>query len=197
MEEAVLVVLRHPYAAFAKTLLEPQRYPDLRVYPGGPPQPPYDVTAHTLPLLMGVTVALAQDSLRTPLSGPVDPPRATPGYPGFDGPDAPRVGLYRSHAGPIDEGWTRWVFDTWKIPYASIVDSVIRAGRLKEKLDVVVLPISRRSSCSTVSPAARYPILSGRAWQRRRARTSLVRPKRGARSYAHEASRSRRALLLR
>jgi zinc carboxypeptidase len=135
-----VIVLRQPYAAFAKTLLEPQRYPDLRVYPGGPPQPPYDVTAHTLPLLMGVTVALAQDSLRTPLSGPVDPPRATPGYPRFDGPDAPRVGLYRSYAGPIDEGWTRWVFDTWKIPYASIVDSVIRAGRLKEKLDVVVLP---------------------------------------------------------
>jgi hypothetical protein len=50
------------------------------------------------------------------------------------------VGLYRSYAGPIDEGWTRWVFDTWKIPYASIMDSAIRAGGLKEKLDVVVLP---------------------------------------------------------
>ena len=135
-----VVVLRQPYAAFAKALLEPQRYPDRRLYPGGPPQPPYDVTAHTLPLLMGVTVSLAQDSLRTPLSGPIDPPRATPGYPGFGTGEAPRVGVYRSYAGAIDEGWTRWVFDTWKIPYVSLVDSVVRAGKLKEQLDAIVLP---------------------------------------------------------
>ena len=132
-----VIVLRQPYAAFAKTLLEVQHYPDRRLYPNGPPEKPYDVTAHTLPLLLGVNAIVATDSLRVPLSAPIQL-RAVPFVPPLG--DAPRIGLYKSYKAAIDEGWTRWVFDNWKVPYSSVVDSVVRAGKLKDHFDVIILP---------------------------------------------------------
>ncbi|MFW6129289.1 MAG: M14 family zinc carboxypeptidase [Candidatus Aminicenantaceae bacterium] len=55
-EGTFIIFMAQPYGGFAKTLLERQDYPEIREYPGGPLKVPYDVVAHTLPLLMGVNV---------------------------------------------------------------------------------------------------------------------------------------------
>jgi zinc carboxypeptidase len=55
------------FAAMAREVLDVQRYPDLRQYPGGPPERPYDAAGWSLPLQMGVRVLAAT----TPLSADV------------------------------------------------------------------------------------------------------------------------------
>jgi len=61
-----MISMHQPYSGYAKALLEPQHYPNLLLYPGGPPQRPYDVTAHTLPLLFGVDVKFLDKGIYGP-----------------------------------------------------------------------------------------------------------------------------------
>ncbi|UCE42426.1 MAG: hypothetical protein JSV17_05560, partial [Candidatus Aminicenantes bacterium] len=50
-----------------------------------------------------------------------------------------RLGLYKPWVANMDEGWTRWIFDTWEFPYTTLHDAEIRSGQLKQKYDVIVL----------------------------------------------------------
>lgn len=135
------VRMAQPYGAFAKTLLEAQHYPDLRDAEGHP-VPPYDVTAHTLTLLMGVHAEPVYRPVKTgerikvvkliPAGGP-DRFHTSP-------LPAPRRGLYKSHVPSMDEGWTRWVFEENGLQYSTLEDAEVRAGNLRAKYDSIVIP---------------------------------------------------------
>ncbi|MEN6559982.1 MAG: M14 family metallopeptidase [Acidobacteriota bacterium] len=71
-----VVKTAQPYKTFAWALLDRQKYPDLRQYPGGPPIPPYDNAAWTLPLQMGVIC----DKIEEPFEAKLDKLDAVP-YP--------------------------------------------------------------------------------------------------------------------
>ncbi|MBD3207767.1 hypothetical protein GF319_15665 [Candidatus Bathyarchaeota archaeon] len=64
-EDSYVVILNQPYGGFAQTLLEKQVYPDLRETKDAPPIVPYDVTAHTLGLQLGVDVVKVESELDT------------------------------------------------------------------------------------------------------------------------------------
>jgi len=135
-----VVLTRQPFGGFGNTLLERQKYPNLFEYPGGPPKRPYDVTAQTLPLLFGVDIAsVSGDAPATtaPIAPVAEPARIVPS---FTGSRRSGVAIYRSYTAPMDEGWTRWLFDVNQVPFTSLVDRDIRAGNLNQRFDVIILP---------------------------------------------------------
>ena len=57
LEGSFFVLAAQPARSALVDLFEEQDYPDVRLYPDGPPVLPYDVTGYTLPLQMGVRYA--------------------------------------------------------------------------------------------------------------------------------------------
>jgi hypothetical protein len=69
----------------------------------------------------------------------------------------PRLGLYKSYAASMDEGWTRWVFGQYGIPYQGLHDAEIRAGNLRAKYDLILIPDQSPASLLRGLPAGSVP----------------------------------------
>lgn len=77
------VIPPQAFRPYVIDLMEPKRYPDRRQYPGGPPEPPYDMTGYELSLQMGVSA----DRIREPFPLPERAVEAIPPAPArVDGP---------------------------------------------------------------------------------------------------------------
>ncbi len=221
-----VVKLSQPYKPYAWALLQRQKYPDIRQYPGGPPEPPYDNAAWTLPLQMGVSC----DEIMTPFEAKLEklerapsPAADLPKQAAFYALDCrtntsyalafgllksgaavnrskdkfktgqaelppgsfivkntpevtkalagllekyplgvfalaeaanipmaplqnPRIGLYQSWRGNMDEGWTRYIFDDMGIGFTTLHNQDFKPPKdkkgqkadLRAKFDVIV-----------------------------------------------------------
>jgi len=208
-----------PYGKFIEEMLTSQRYPEVRPAPGNPYIfQPYDVTAWTLPLLMGVktervsvgaeqakafrvatdtdwpkggvmgrgavlaigpeqnnATKLANAVLKA--KGAVSQTTEAFNYEQFNFPagtflfdnnadvaklaetyhvtmsalrskpsaktvplKALRVGLYKPFLASMDEGWTRFVLEQYGFAPVSIENKAIKAGKLNDSFDVIILP---------------------------------------------------------
>jgi len=150
-----IVFANQPYQKNVLALFEPQVYPD-RVTATGEAERPYDVAGWTMPMQMGLeswAIFSIQETenqrrlgaiksendvrrdLGLPLSTTDKSPIANPIKPGV------RIGIYQnSRAGNMDEGWTRYVFDTFNVPFESVGEAAINQASPSARFDVMILP---------------------------------------------------------
>lgn len=237
-----VVLMSQPYRPHVKALLGPQKYPEMRQYPGGPPVPPYDNAAWTLPMLMGVDVQLVRKPFDAKLKKltavpypTVAPPTAGPAYLVLDASlnasyavalgllrenvqvvralqpvgigarrlptgsflvknDAaarkvlapltskwhvstlaldgiqnlktaplknPRIGIYQSYGGNMDEGWFRYLLDSWNVPFVTLRNKDVTeakvSGGLQSKIDVLVFASEDEPSIVNGAPEPGSP----------------------------------------
>jgi len=149
-----IIFLTQPQRSNIQALFEPQIYPN-RLTGQGEAERPYDVAGWTLPLQMGIDAPavvsireLASERKLTLLKD-ANQVRADLALALKKGDESPiknpvkhpvRIGIYKGSMSNMDEGWTRFVFDTFNVPYSSLRDVDMRQGALNSKFDAVILP---------------------------------------------------------
>ncbi len=226
-EGSYVVLAGQAFRPHLMDLLEKQVYPDMRVYPDGPPDVPYDISGWTLPIQMHVRTVRVDEPFEAEGMEPVDAARVWPGSVVGEGrwgwalaarsnaaaiavnrllgegarvgvaPDGvlagdremgrgayviraegvtvdrlralaadlgvdfvgmrreprgqlitmetPRIGLYKSWQANMDEGWTRWVLNTYDFPVDTLHDAEIRTADLS-RYHAIILPDQRAES---------------------------------------------------
>jgi hypothetical protein len=150
-----IVFINQPYRQNVLALFEPQVYPD-RTTATGEAERPYDVAGWTLPMSMGIetpavisltepsdqrklTLIKSENDVRKDLALPLwtsdKSPVVNPIKPGI------RVGIYQnSRSGNMDEGWTRYVFDAFNVPFKSVNETTLNDADPSANFDALVLP---------------------------------------------------------
>ncbi|MEO6259825.1 MAG: M14 metallopeptidase family protein [Thermoanaerobaculia bacterium] len=133
------IPMAQPYSKFVVEMLEPQRYPEVRLQAGKDILRPYDVATWTLPLAMGVKVehTVLPENISTTRVTAIQPETKAV-IKKHEGQAKPRVAIYTPWGGAIDEGWTRWVLDQYGFAPKSIHAQEVKAGL--QTYDAVILP---------------------------------------------------------
>ena len=133
------VPLAQPYSKFVLEMLEPQRYPEVRLQAGRDILRPYDVATWTLPLQMGVKVERTTMPANTVRVTDIKPATKEVIARGQRLAKKPNVATYKPWQASMDEGWTRWLLDTYGVPVKGLSNQEIQKGGLAG-YTAVILP---------------------------------------------------------
>jgi hypothetical protein len=166
-----IVFVAQPQRTNVLALFEPQIYPN-RLTGQGEAERPYDVAGWTLPLQMGVeapvVVAIKEpaDQRKLTLLKDANEVRADLALALKKGDESPiknplkqpvRVGIYKGATSNMDEGWTRYIFDTFNVPYSSVRDVDMRQGGLNSKFDALIFTSQAANQIINGNAAGTFP----------------------------------------
>lgn len=166
-----IIFLAQPQRRNILALLEPQIYPN-RTNSRGEAERPYDVAGWTLSMQLGVdapavtaiqeaavdrrlTLVREANEVRKDLALPLKTAGSSPIANPLRRPV--RIGIYKSWISNMDEGWTRFIFDNFNVPYDSVRDAALRQEDLSAKYGAIILPSQRVRGIIEGNLAGTYP----------------------------------------